>query len=625
MAGETFANVLTVEAAGQPLPPDIAALLVSGFVDDSVQLPDLFVLRFRDPNHQVLARTGLTIGSPLKIYATAGDDPQRELLVSGEVTALEVDLDATGTFTVVRGLDHSHRFLRGRRVAGYRQMTASDVAVQVAHRAGLPVGTVDATSTVYEHLAQPGVSDWEFLHRLADLAGAEVSVADGTFCFRDPARAAKAPSTATRPEASPYVLEFGRNLLRCQVAVTAADQVAQVEVRGWDVTAKAAVVSRTSAGSSDRLALGISPGQAAQPFGDAVFLATDTAYGTQAAADQAAQSLAGDLAGSLAELDAVAMGIPKLRAGTAVTLANVGPPFEGKYTISSSRHVFDPDVGYQTWVTVSGRSNRSLYGLASGGGRDGGGSGGPGAADRVGGLVNATVTDTRDPEDRGRVRLAFPWLSDDYVSDWARTAGLGGKGGGGVFIPEVGDEVLVGFEQGRVDQPYVLGSLYNGVDRPSPHDVPLVDSTTGAVNRRSLVDRSGDRLELLDAAGGGPQGVRLSTGDGKVTLHLDRTATKVVLNSDGSVEVEAKQKVTVKAEQGVSVDAGSGKLELTGDSVKVSARSGVQVDGGSGALQLQTQGQVAVKGVSVGVEGSASTEIKGGATCSISAALVKIN
>ncbi|WUH92740.1 VgrG-related protein [Streptomyces sp. NBC_00433] len=621
MAGETFANVLTVEAAGRPLPPDIAALLVSGYVDDSVRLPDLFVLRFRDPNHQVLAKTGLTIGSPLKIYATAGDDPQRQLLVSGEVTALEVDLDATGTFTVVRGLDHSHRFLRGRRVAGYRQMTASDVAVQVARRAGLPVGEVDATATVYEHLAQPGISDWEFLHRLADLAGAEVSVADGRFLFRDPARAAKAPSPATRPESSPYVLEFGRNLLRCQVAVTGADQVAQVEVRGWDVTAKAAVVARAAAGGSDRLALGITPRQAAQPFGEAVFLATDTPYGTQAAADQAARSLAGDLAGSLAELDAVAMGIPKLRAGTAVTLSNVGPPFEGKYTISSSRHVFDPDVGYPTWITVGGRSDRSLYGLASGGGR----GGGPGSADRIGGLVNATVTDTRDPEDRGRVRLAFPWLSDDYVSDWARTAGLGGKGGGGVFGPEVGDEVLVGFEQGRVDQPYVIGGLYNGRDLPSAHDVPLTDPTSGAVNRRSLANRSGDRFELLDAAGGGPQGVRLSTGDGKVTLHLDRQATKVVLHSDGSVEVEAREKVTVKAEQGVSVDAGSGKLELTGDSVKVTARSGVQVDGGTGALQLQTQGQVAVKGVSVGVEGSASTEIKGGATLSISAALVKIN
>lgn len=619
MAGETFANTLAVEAGGAPLPPETAELLVSAYVDDSVELPDLFVLRFRDPNHLVLQKTGITIGTPVKVFARAGDDPERQLLVSGEVTAVEVDLDSTGTFTVVRGLDHAHRFFRGRHVAGYRQMTASDVAVQVARRAGLPVGTVDATTTVYEHLAQPGVTDWEFLHRLADLAGAEVAVTDGKFCFRVPSRAAKAPSPATRPEASPYVLEFGRNLLRCHAAVTAADQVQRVEVRGWDVQAKAAVVGQAAADHGDRLALGLTPGQAAAPFGQAVFLATDTPYGTQAAADQAAKSLAADLAASLAEVDAVAMGIPRLRAGTAVTLANVGAPFEGKYTITASRHVFDPDTGYQTWLTVGGRSNRSLYGLASGGG-----SGYGSAGDRIGGLVNATVTDTRDPDDLGRVKLAFPWLSDDYVSDWARTAGLGGKGGGGVFGPEVGDEVLVGFEQGLVDHPYVIGSLYNGQDKPSAHDAPLVDSTSGAVNRRSLVTRSGNRLELLDVSGG-PSGVRMSTGDGKLTLHLDQQATKVVVHSDGSVEVEAKEKVTVKAAKGVSVDAGTGSLELAGQSVKVTARSGVELDGGSGALKLQTQGQVDVKGVTVGVNGSASTEIKGGATCSISAALVKIN
>jgi phage protein D len=621
MAGETFANTLSVEAGGGPLPDDVAQLLVSGYVDASVQLPDLFVLRFRDPNRLVLRKTGITIGTPVKVFARAGDDTDRQLLVSGEVTAVEVDLDSTGTFTVVRGLDHAHRFFRSRRVAGYRQMTASDVAVQVARRAGLPVGQVDATTTVYQHLAQPGVTDWEFLHRLADLAGAEVAVTDGKFTFRVPAKAAGAPSPATRPEASPYVLEFGRNLLRCHAAVTAADQVQQVEVRGWDVQAKAAVVARAPADRGDRLALGLTPGQAAQPFGQAVFLATEVPHGTQAAADQAAKALAADLAASLAEVDAVAMGIPRLRAGSPVALANVGPPFEGKYTVTASRHVFDPDIGYQTWLTVGARSDRSLYGLASGGGPAGGSGRGN---DRIGGVVNATVTDTRDPEELGRVKLAFPWLSDDYVSDWARTAGHGGKGGGGVFGPEVGDEVLVGFEQGRVDHPYVLGGLYNGRDKPSPHDVPLTDSTSGAVNRRSLVSRSGNRMELLDAAGG-PQGVRLSTGDGKLTVHLDRQATKIVVHSDGSVEIDAKEQVTVTAGKGVSVDAGTGKLELTGDSVKVTARTGVEVDGGSGALKLQTSGQVDVKGTTVGVSGSTSTEIKGGATCSISAGLVKIN
>ncbi|MFJ3924638.1 VgrG-related protein [Streptomyces sp. NPDC090022] len=617
MAGETFASTLAVEVAGAPLPDPVAQTLVSAYVDDSTQLPDLFVLRFRDPHHLTLRSAGFTLGAAVTLYARAADDPERRLLVSGEVTAVEIDLDSTGTFTVVRGLDHAHRLFRGRRVAGYRQMTASDVAVQVARRAGLRVGTVDATTTVYEHLAQPGITDWEFLHRLADLAGADVGVAEGAFFFRVPATTGSAPAPATRPQASPYVLEFGRNLLRCHASVTAADQVQQVEVRGWDVRAKSAVVGRAPAGHSDRLELGLTPRQAADAFGPATFLATDTPHRTQAEADQAAKVLAADLAASLAELDAVTTGLPRLRAGTAVTLTNVGAPFEGKYTISASRHVFDPATGYQTWITVGGRSDRSLFGLASG-------AAGGLPQDRIGGVVNATVTDTRDPEDRGRVRLAFPWLDGEYVSDWARTADLGGKGGGGIFGPEVGDEVLVAFEQGRVDHPYVLGGLYNGQDKPSDHDAPLVDATSGATNRRSLVSRSGNRLELLDCAGG-PQGVRLATGDGKLTLHLDRQATAVTVHSDGTVEIDAQDKVTVTAQAGITMDAGTGALELTGQSLRFKARTGIDADAGAGALTLRSNGRVDVQGATVAVDGQASTELKAGASLSINAALVRIN
>lgn len=78
---------------------------------------------------------------------------------------------------------------------------------------------------------------------------------------------------------------------------------------------------------------------------------------------------------------------------------------------------------------------------------------------------------------------ALPWLSDEYASDWARTAQSGGTGGGEAFIPEVGDEVLVGFEHGHLDRPYVLAGLYNGKDRPgggprAPREAPLKAATS---------------------------------------------------------------------------------------------------------------------------------------------------
>ena len=77
------------------------------------------------------------------------------------------------------------------------------------------------------------------------------------------------------------------------------------------------------------------------------------------------------------------------------------------------------------------------------------------------------VSDAKDPQNSGRVRVKLPMLSDDYVSDWARTVYPGaGKDRGLVVVPEVGDEVLVAFEHGDMRRPYVLGGLFNGVDTP---------------------------------------------------------------------------------------------------------------------------------------------------------------
>ncbi|WP_327368812.1 VgrG-related protein [Streptomyces sp. NBC_01217] len=656
MAPPGVATALVVEFDGSPLPPRFVNTLVEGYVDDSRTLPDLFLLRFRDPDRVLLEQTGLKIGSEARLLARAGGDTVPKPLLKGVVTALEVELDATGTFTVVRGLDESHRLFRGRRVASYQNMTLADICAQVAQRAGLKPGTVDVSGPVLEHIAQPNVTDWEFVRDLAEEAGAQAYVLDGQLHITRPAEASGAPDGSARADRNPLVLEMGSNLLRCRAGVSSAEQVSEVEVRGWDVRAKQPLVGRAPAGRSATLELGVSAAEVTAPFGEARFVVTDAAYGAQAQVDRAAKALAERIAGSFAELEAVIRGNPEVRAGSAVALNAVGAPFEGRYTVTSSRHVFDPVRGYETWLTVSGQQERSLFGLTGAGPGSGGSGAGSGGGPRCAGLVNGTVTDTQDPEGSGRVKVRFPWLSDEYASDWARTAQSGGTSGGEAFIPEVGDEVLVGFEHGHLDRPYVLAGLYNGKDRPSqgsggagsassggapaggapatgsssrtsgpqaPGD-GLVDPTTGAVNRRSLASRSGNQLELLDGANG-PQGVRLLTGDGKLKIDLDRRGTVIVINSDGSVTIEAKQQVSIRAVHGVALDGGQGTLELSGDSVTLTSRSGVRVDGGTGEVKLSTGGTVDVQGAQVAVNGTQRTDIRGGSSLAINAPLVKIN
>jgi hypothetical protein len=81
----------------------------------------------------------------------------------------------------------------------------------------------------------------------------------------------------------------------------------------------------------------------------------------------------------------------------------------------------------------------------------------------------------------------------------------------------------------------------------------------------------------------------------------------------------------VEAKRGVTVDAGTGTLRLTGQDVAISAKQGVKLDGGAGAVAVSTTAGVDIAGTTVSVSGSASTEVKGGASCSISAAMVRIN
>jgi uncharacterized protein involved in type VI secretion and phage assembly len=105
-------------------------------------------------------------------------------------------------------------------------------------------------------------------------------------------------------------------------------------------------------------------------------------------------------------------------------------------------------------------------------------------------VVIAQVSDANDPAKQGRVKLTFPWLSDDYVSDWARTLQPGaGKNRGAMVLPEVGDEVLVAFEQQDPQRPYVLGGLFNGIDTPNTKNIDVLDSGSGAINRRSFISR----------------------------------------------------------------------------------------------------------------------------------------
>ncbi|MFC4909634.1 VgrG-related protein [Actinomadura gamaensis] len=579
MSEGTYTNLLAVTIDGAPLPATIKPLLVEGWVDASVNVPAAFQLTFRDPHQRVLNRLGVTIGSKVVLRALAVGRDGGKPLFTGEVTALEADCDGTGKYSVIRGHDPGHRLLRQRRVEGYVNMTASDIARRLAGRDGLKIGKIDSTTTVYELITQPNVTDWDFLTRLAQENDVEMSFDDeGKFRFVKPTDAAAAPGAGTHAKDSHYVLEFGVNLLRVRTGVTASDQVKEVEVRGWDVAGKQPLTSRSPATSNPELKIGTTGGAAIGKFGPATLVETSVPYDRQAEVKGAADALAADVSAAFAELEAVVRGDPKLRPGLPVALNGIGKPFEGKYTVTTVRHVFAGGERYESHVTVTGRQHRSLFGLASGGGQP---------APRMDGVAIAIVTDVQDPQRQGRVRLRFPWLDDKYVSDWARVVQFGGRGGGSLIMPEVNDEVLVAFDRGALDHPYVLGGLYNGVDRlPRYERSPLVGAG-GKVNWRALASRSGQRIELLDAPA--KRGVTVSSGDDRMSVELNELGTRVKVHSDGTVEIHGARGVTVDG--GATVQVNGAAIDIKGAEIGMEAAM-LKITG-----MVEVQGKVNVVGL----------------------------
>jgi uncharacterized protein involved in type VI secretion and phage assembly len=606
MANESFANSLVVEVAGQALPADVKTLLTYAYVDDSRNLPDAFVLRFRDPGHVVLAKGGFKVGAKIDLKVQTADPGGPQLLMSGEITAVGLDLDRTGTFTEVRGYDHAHRLFRGRRVAVYPGMTVSDVVRKVTQRAGLGVGTIDDVQGVggrqHVQFSQENISDWEFLSRLASAVGAQIAVLEGKLHFRLPEQPDSAPGANAKAHTDPLVLEAHRTLIALRAGVTAAEQVPEVQVRGWDFENKREITATATPKHAGIEVPGADPVALAKTFGGPPMLAA-TPRATQAEAKAAAEALAARLGSACVELDGVAKGNPKLRAGTAVTLANVGEPFAGKYSLTTTRHLFSDEVGYATEFTVSGREERSFYGLVTGG------HSGPSIHN---GLVPAIVSDARDPAKLGRLKLTFPWLDKDYTSNWARVVQAGaGKARGDLVLPEVGDEVLVGFEHGDFDAPYVLGGLHNGKDPVPTFSVDPVDGGTGEIAVRGFVSRKAHKLEFVEDVG-----ITLASGDGKFVVKLDQ--------KNQLIEITSGKAIAVKAQNGVSVDAGSGPLELKGQKVTVQSATDMALTANA-SMKLSGTSGVKVEGATVSVTGQGQAELTASGAVTVRGGIVRIN
>lgn len=208
----------------------------------------------------------------------------------------------------------------------------------------------------------------------------------------------------------------------------------------------------------------------------------------------------------------------------------------------------------------------------------------------INGVITAVVTNTKDPEKEGRIKVKFLGQGIANETTWIRVASfIAGKDRGGFFLPEVGDEVLVAFIRGNIDLPVVIGSLWSSADKPpeqnadgknnvkviktrAGHQVTFNDDTQTKKANIEIKSSGGHTITLDDAAGKEKIEIKDKSGGNKIII--DATKKAITIQSAMKLDIKAKM-ITIEAQAALTLKGkiikaqAAGIAEIKGAMVKI--------------------------------------------------------
>lgn len=527
--------IVTVD--GQELSADAYRCLATVRVEESIALPDLAELRFADPTFTLFDAGTIEVGARVEIALRAEGDPV--LVSSGEATAVAVEPSPTGRHEfVVTVMDRAHRLARVPKQRSFVSMSDADIADQIAAEYSLQT-ELDGGGPVHPYVLQANETDLAFLRRRAARSGRSVWVTGDVLHVARRSRSGRVPT-----------LTWGGNLLEFDARFSSTERADQVEVRAWDAIGKQEIVGSASdpEARTDAAAAQQADDGARNSFGRVQRTAVSIPVTDQTEADAVAAALLSRSTDDTVVVRGVAGGDPDIAAGGQLKLEGVGQRLAGSYTATAVVHRWSSSEPYTTDFACGPQQPVGLADLVAAGRND--------FAPVLPYLTTGVVTNTDDPEKLGRVKVKLPALSPNDETGWARVASPGAGPDRGIqWLPEVNDEVVVGFGLGDAQYPYVLGGLWNTTD--AAPDAGAVSN--GATQRRLFVTRKGVKVILHDDP------------DEKVEVIVADTGTSLSMSRD-EVSLAGAQKLVIKAQQ-IEIDAQQ-ELKLSG-SAQVVVSGGV--------------------------------------------------
>jgi Rhs element Vgr protein len=513
-----------------------------------LRLPDMCTLsvvyqKGAEGEDQPIDSNPFDIGKQLEVKLGAKDQLTTTSLFKGQIVSLELNFGAGGVELLVRGFDRSHVLIRARNVRTFQNQTSSDIVEKIVKEAGFQA-QCDPSGDPHEFMQQDNETDWDFIWRLAERVGFEFVVDDTTAHFRKQAAD------------DPVQLQWPQTLRSFSPRVTATQQAHQVTLSAHDPKTKQAIDATAS--TPDQIArIGVDRSDVANAFDGAdIHIATEPVK-SQSEGTAVAQALLDKLANGYIAAEGVSDGNPSIKAGSAVQVTGLGHKYSGLYRVAAATHVLRGGSTYETRFANSPAHTL----LGSVGGDRGSGSGPPSFGSQ---LVLGVVTNNSDPDNMGRVRVRYPALGPDAEGAWARVATVSaGNARGLLMLPVVGEEVLVGFEHDDTTRPYVLGSLFNGVDLPGDDLTQSQDGSFAVLSDQKIVATAKDAMNLTTK-----QSLTISADQ-----NISETAQQAynLETQQGDITIKADMgNVTIQGQQSVTISCGGSSIQIGPSGVTVS-------------------------------------------------------
>lgn len=559
----TLTDDVTVYLDGAALTATEMDHLLRIEVEQSSHVPSVARISFFDDDDAAMIdNSKFDIGKEIevKFKNRAASSGTFVSVFKGEIVSLQPEYTEglQMTMTII-AFDKMHRLNRGRKSRAFLQMSDSDIISKLARESSV-TASVASTSTQNDFIAQDNVTNLAFIQMLARRNNFEITCDNGTM------------NVKARQQGSPVAtLTAGQQLLYFRPHLTTTEQVSKVQVKGWDMKTKAAVVGEaTSTTSHPSIGYNKTGIAASSTFGDAPWLELSPHATIQAVAAKMAEARLNELNAAFIQCEGRCLGNSAIKPGKLIKLEKLGTRFSGNYVVTVARHVYSDGI-YETEFTVEGQQPELVSGYMS-----------PQIdPPRIwNGVVSAVVTNNNDTENLGRIKVKYPWYTHEGTeveSDWIRVASLSaGSSRGFQAIPEVADEVLIAFEHGYFDKPYVIGALWNGVDKPPMQASEFVQD--GKIVMQKWKTRTGH--EFIFTEKDSDSKIEIKEKDTKLSITMDGSNASFEIKNDKMTITMNDSGITIKStDKKITIDAGSGNLDIKGATINVEGTGNVNIKG----------------------------------------------